>query len=183
MLVSVGPCSPGARLTAPPPRAASCGWSHSRRREKIGSADPLPRLRGHIPSDDEPDRPAPRALVRRLGQNRSRLRTGRGCAEFIMARSVVRSVLLRSDTRQQPVLSHSAHFPAAGGGGAVFWVSEGARRAFLVGVCRVGLGLSRQGAEPPKRRRCVVVHCVVVAGLVEFGRKAVKSYKDQYLIC
>jgi hypothetical protein len=68
----------------------------------------------------------------------------------------MRSVLSRSDTRQQPVLS-LCHFPAAGGGGAVFWVSEDALRAFLAGVCRVGLGLSRQGAEPPKRRGCVAL--------------------------
>jgi hypothetical protein len=68
----------------------------------------------------------------------------------------MRSVLSRSDTRQQPVsitLSFSRR--------------QGRRRGILDCLCCPegfpygglpgGLGLSRQGAEPPKRRCCVVL--------------------------
>src|SRR5487761_1113898 len=119
MLVSVGHCSRGARATAPPPGAATCGWSHSRRREKIGAADPLPRLRGHLPGDDQPDRPALQALVWRLGHNRSRLRTGRGCAEFIMARSALCAPFFKVGYKAATGFvtgRAAAHYPAATGG-------------------------------------------------------------------
>jgi hypothetical protein len=48
---------------------------------------------------------------RRLGHNRSRLRTGRGCAGIHHGQELTRSVLSRSDTRQQPVFVTLFIFP------------------------------------------------------------------------